>query len=183
MEQQTPLLQPTPPAAEQGRVEAIFKRVEHRMGAVPDGLRLYGLSPQLLESFLASVGYFMEHPRISHRLLGFVRYLASEQVNCRFCMGYNEAMLINLGVDPAEIDAARVDIDAAPVEAREKPLLALALKAVNNPEAVDSADIAAAHAQGWSDSDIFDVVAGVAMNRSFNIVLKTFNVDSQGVFA
>jgi len=26
-------------------------------------------------------------------------------------------------------------------------------------------------------------VAGAAMNRSFNIVLKTFNVDSQGVFA
>ena len=33
MEQQTPLLQPTPPAAEQGRVEAIFKSVERRMGA------------------------------------------------------------------------------------------------------------------------------------------------------
>jgi alkylhydroperoxidase family enzyme len=183
MEQQTPLLQPTPPAAEQGRVAAIFSAIEQRMGGVPDGLRLYGLSPHLLETFVSSVGYFVEHPTISNRLLGFVRYLASAQVNCKFCVDYNQAFLISLGVDLADIQAARTNIDAAPLEEREKPLLALALKAVNTPEAVDSSDIAAAHAQGWSDSDIFDVVAGAAMNRSFNTVLKTFNVDSQGVFA
>lgn len=183
MEQQTPLLQPVPPAAEQGRVDAIFSGIQKRMGIVPDGVRLYGLSPHLLETFVSSVGYFSEHPTISNRLLGFVRYLASDQVNCQFCIDFNQAFLISLGVEPADIQAARTDITAAPLEEREKILLALALKAVNTPEAVDESDIAVAHAQGWSDSDIFDVVAGVAMNRSFNIMLKTFNVDSQGVFA
>ncbi len=183
MEQQTPLLQPIPPATDQDRVAAIFHDIKQRTGSVPDGLRLYGLSPQLLESFLSSVGYFIEHPTLSKRLLGFIRYVASDQVNCKFCVDYNQAFLLGLGVELSEIEATRDNIDAAPLEKREKVLMALALKAVNNPEAVDSDDVAAAHAQGWSDREIFDVVALVATNRSFNIVLKTFNVDSQGVFA
>lgn len=183
MEQQTPLLQPTPPVAEQGRVAAIFHTIEQRMGEVPDGVRLYGLSPHLLENFISSVGYFMEHPTLSHRLLGFVRYLASDAVHCKFCIDYNQAFLLSLGVDLADIEATRTNSDAAPLEERERPMLALALKAVDNPETVDSRDIAAAHAKGWSDSDIFDVVAAVAMNRSFTTMLKAFNVDSQGVFA
>ncbi len=182
MEQQTPLLQPIPPADEQGRVAAIFRGIEQNMGGVPDGLRLYALSPPLLETFVASVSYFMRNSTLSHRLLGFARYLASDQVNCRFCVDYNHALLLNLGVDPAAIEASRESIAAAPLDGREKVLLALALKAVNTPEAVDSNDIAAAHAQGASDREIFEVVAGVAMNRAFNIVLKSFNVDQQGVF-
>ncbi len=182
MEQQTPLLQPVPPAGDQGRVAAIFNGIEQRMGFVPDGLRLYGISPHLLEAFVSSVSYFVEHPTLSNRLLGFVRYLASEQVNCKFCIDYNQGFLISLGVDQADIEAASKNIDAAPLEEREKTLLGLALKAVNTPEAVNSDDVDAAHSQGWSDRDIFDVVAVGATNRSFNIMLKTFNVDGQGVF-
>jgi len=183
MEQQTPLLQPTPPAADKDRVAAIFHSIEQRTGSVPDGLRLYGLSPHLLETFVSSVGYFLEHPTLSHRLLGFIRYVASDQVNCKFCIDYNQAFLLGLGVELEEIEATRDNIDAAPLDEREKVLLTLALKAANNPEAVDSGDVAAAHAHGWSDRDIFDVVALVATNRSFTTMLKTFNVDSQGVFA
>lgn len=182
MEEQTPLLQPIPPAAEQGRVAAIFRGIEQHMGGVPDGLRLYALSPPLLETFVASVSYFVQHSTLSHRLLGFARYLASDQVNCSFCVDYNHALLLNLGVDPAAIEASRENIDAAPLDEREKVLLALALKAVNTPDAVDRSDIAAAHALGCSDREIFEVVARVAMNRAFNIVLKTFNVERQGVF-
>jgi alkylhydroperoxidase/carboxymuconolactone decarboxylase family protein YurZ len=54
---------------------------------------------------------------------------------------------------------------------------------VSDPDSVSAKDIQAAKAQGWSDRDIFDVVAQAASNRAFSSVLRTFNVESQGAFA
>ncbi len=88
-----------------------------------------------------------------------------------------------MGLDLDAVRAARGNPEAAPIPAKEKPLLMLALKAVNSPERVTEQDIQAAKAQGWSDRDIFDVVAQAANNRAFNYVLRTFNVESQGAFA
>ena len=73
--------------------------------------------------------------------------------------------------------------EAAPIEEKERPLLRLALKAVNAPEDVGEADLAVARAQGWSDRDIFDAVVQAANNRAFNFVLRTFKVEHQGAFA
>ena len=55
-----PLLNPAPPEAQQAQVEAIFGQVEQHLGFVPDGLRLYGISPPLLEAFVGNVAYFRE---------------------------------------------------------------------------------------------------------------------------
>ena len=178
-----PLLQPTPPAAEAMRVETILNGVKERFGFVPDGLRLYGLSPTLLENFLAGVGYFMNHPRLEQQLLAMIRYLGSVRVECPFCIDFNEAYLAQLGADLDQVRASRGDIDKAPVSAAALPLLRLALKGLDNPDAVNEADLDAVRKHGWSDSDMFDVVAVAAQNRAFTTLLKTFKVEQQGVFA
>ena len=88
-----------------------------------------------------------------------------------------------MGVDLEQVRAAKDDPELAPIAGRERPLLRMALKAVNDPEAVGQADVDAARASGWSDRDIFDAVAQAASNRAFNTVLRTFNVEHQGVFS
>lgn len=178
-----PLLQPTPPAADTARVEAIFKGISERFGFVPDGLRLYSISPELLENFLANVGYFMAHQSLSQKLLAMIRYLASVRVECPFCIDFNEAYLDQLGADLDQVRAAREDLDQAPLEAKELILLRLALKGIETPDTVVEEDLTAARAQGWSDRDIFDVVAIAANNRSFTTLLKTFKVEHQGAYA
>lgn len=179
----TPLLQPVPPAADEARVDAIFKGIKERFGFVPDGLRLYSLSPELLENFLAGVGYFTAHSRISQKLLAMIRYLGSARVDCTFCIDFNEAYLGQLGADLDQVRAARNDIAQAPIAEEERPLLRLALKGMEDPDAVDEADLAAVRANGWSDRDIFDVVALAATNRAFTTILKTFKVEHQGAYA
>lgn len=182
-EQVRPLLQPVPPAEDAGRVDAIFAGIKERFGFVPDGLRLYSLSPALLENFLANVGYFMAHQRLSQKLLGMIRYLGSARVECAFCIDFNEAYLAQLGADLDQVRAARSDITRAPVEPGELPLLRLAMKGLEAPEAVGEADLAAARAHGWTDRDLFDVVAIAAHNRFFTTLLKTFKVEHQGAYA
>lgn len=178
-----PLLNPAIPGGEEQHVEGILSQVEQALGFVPDGMRLYSISPPLLENFVSTIGYFRAHPVLRQELLAMIRYLASADSGCQFCIDLNEGFLTRMGIDLDDIRAARNNPKNAPLEANERPLLELALKSLTNPEGINQTDMEAAHQQGWTDRDIFDAVAMAANNRAFNLVLKTFKIEHQGVFA
>lgn len=178
-----PLLIPQAPVGEEGRVDAVFGAIKQHIGFVPDGLRLYSFSPALLENFVGNISYFNSGERLTPSLMAMIRYLVSWEAKCHFCIDMNEGFLTNMGVSLDAIRAARGNPEAAPLPAKEKPLLMIALKSVNDPEGVNERDIQAAKAQGWTDRDIFDAVAQAASNRAFSYVLRTFKVESQGAFA
>lgn len=178
-----PLIIPQVPMGDEARVDAVFGAVKQHIGFVPDGLRLYSFSPALLENFVGNISYFNSGERLTPSLMAMIRYLVSWESKCHFCIDMNEGFLTNMGLDLASIRAARDNPSAAPLPAKEMPLLMIALKSVNDPESVNERDIQAAKAQGWTDRDIFDVVAQAASNRAFSYVLRTFNVESQGAFA
>jgi alkylhydroperoxidase family enzyme len=177
-----PLLTPRAPQGDEARVAAVFGAIEKHLGFVPDALRLYSFSPPLLENFVANISYFNSGERLPPALMAMVRYLVSSQAKCQFCITMNEGFLLNMGHALDAIRAARTNPELAPLPEKEKSLLRIALKAVNSPDAVMAADIEAAHTHGWSDRDIFDVVAQAASNRALNLVLRTFNVEQQGTF-
>ena len=178
-----PLLIPQAPAGEEGRVDAVFGAIKQHIGFVPDGLRLYSFSPALLENFVGNISYFNSGERLTPSLMAMISYLVSWESKCHFCIDMNEGFLTNMGLDLDAIRAARNNPEIAPLPEKEKPLLRIALKSVNDPEGVNDKDIQAAKAQGWSDRDIFDVVAQAASNRAFSYVLRTFNVETQGAFS
>lgn len=179
---QVPLLTPIPPGSEQARVQAIFAKVEEIIGFVPDPIRLYSLSPALLETFVANVGYFRQHPTLRGELMAMIRYLTSVSADCRFCIDLNEAILVNGGIERSAIQATREDIDQAPFEPNENALLKFAVGAVDDPDAIGTDDLNSLREQGWSDGEIFDSVVQASNNRALNILLKTFNVHHQGSF-
>jgi alkylhydroperoxidase family enzyme len=178
-----PLINPQVPAGDENRVAAVLGAIEQHIGFVPDGVRLYSLSPPLLENFVSNVSYFNSGERLSPAFMAMLRYLVSSKAGCQFCIDLNEGFLANMGVDLDRVRAALDDPELAPIADRERPLLRIALKSVSDPEAVAQADVDAARASGWSDRDIFDAVAQAASNRAFNYVLRTFNVEHQGAFS
>jgi hypothetical protein len=91
--------------------------------------------------------------------------------------------LVNAGLDQDAIHAALDDIAKAPLPEHEKVLLELAVRAVEDPDGIGETDLGADRELGWSDRDIFDAVAQAANNRALNLMLKTSEVDHQGVFA
>jgi len=180
---ESPLLVPHPPAGEEQRVAAILGAVEQHLGFVPDGLRLYSISPPLLEAFVANISYFRGGSPLSPVLTTMIRYLVSAQAGCQFCIDLNEGFLNHLGIPLEEACRARENPEWGPIEARERPLLNLALQAVNDPDAVHAATLQAARDQGWHDRDMFDAVVQAANNRAFNHVPRTFKLERQGSFA
>ena len=180
----TPLISPQIPAGDEQRVAAIFHAIQEHIGFVPDGLRLYSLSPPLLETFVGNVSYFNGGgTQLSGELTAMIRYLVSWQSGCSFCVDMNEGFLVNMGKDLDSVRAARNNPELAPLSAKDKVLLKLALKSVNSPEFVSKDDLDQARHQGWQERDLFDAVAQAANNRAFNMVLRTFKVEHQGAFA
>lgn len=183
MQQQQPLITPRAPAGEEAKVADLLGAMEARLGFVPDALRLYSISPPLLETFIGNVSYFNGGSALDPRLTAMVRYLVSHRADCSYCIDLNETFLVGMGADLDAVRAARQDVDAAPLPARERVLLKLALKSVDDPDGIGEADLAAARAVGWSDRDIFDVVVQAANNRGFNNILRVFKIEHQGAFA
>ncbi|MCM2306728.1 MAG: hypothetical protein NDI91_04570 [Sulfuritalea sp.] len=177
------LLAPRPPLGEEARVAAIFGAIEQQLGFVPDGLRLYSLSPPLLEAFVANIAYFRGGTSLSPILTTMIRYLVSADAGCQFCIDLNEGFLSNLHVDLDRARKARNNPALAPVTEREMPILQLALRAVEAPDDIAAEDLQVARNLGWSDREIFDAVVQAANNRAFNYVLRTFKIERQGVFA
>ncbi|WP_198265245.1 carboxymuconolactone decarboxylase family protein [sulfur-oxidizing endosymbiont of Gigantopelta aegis] len=177
------LITPTVSSEDKSRVDAIFNSVQEHMGFIPDGLRLYSISPPLLEAFMGNVGYFMAHEHLSQTLLAMIRYLVSSKANCHFCIDFNAAILMNQGITSEQLRSARANTDDAPINDAEKVLLKLALSAISCPEGISADDIQQAKNQGFSERDIFDVVAIASSNNAFTYVLRTFKVEQQGAFA
>ncbi|WP_296900681.1 hypothetical protein [Thiohalocapsa sp.] len=177
-----PLIEPTPPAGEEGRVNDVFAAVESHLGFVPDALRLYGISPPLLEAFVGNVSYFRGGTSLSPMLTTMIRYLVSVAGDCRFCIDMNEGFLLQMGLDLEHIRAGREDVEQAPVHERERPLLRLALRSTTEPQAITAADLDACRVAGFSDREIFDAVAQATSNRALNLMLATFKVEEQGAF-
>lgn len=177
------LITPVVSAEDQATVDSIFGMVQEHMGFIPDGLRLYSISPPLLQSFIGNVGYFMQHTRLSQPLLAMIRYLVSSGEGCQFCIDFNAAILLNLGITQEQLEAAQSSPEQAPLSSDEKHLLSIALSAINHPETVSRQDIDLAIEQGYSERDVFDVVAIAANNKAFTHVLRTFKIEQQGTFA
>ena len=121
--------------------------------------------------------------QLSPTLTAMIRYHVSSEVGCRYCIELNEGFLSNLGVSLDEVRASRNKPETAPLNEKEKSLLLLAIKSVNTHDDVNKSDIDEAKKLGWEEREIFDAVVQAANNRAFNYVLKTFNVEHQGVFS
>lgn len=178
-----PLITPRAPAGEEARVDAVLGAVQKHLGFIPDALRMFSFSPVLMENFVGNISYFNSGERIAPSLMAMIRYLVSWESKCTFCIDMNEGFLTNMGLQLDDIRAARSNPDKAPVSAKEKTLLMIALNSVFNPDSVSEKDVQAAKAQGWSERDIFDAVAQATSNRALSSILRTFKVEAQGVLA
>ncbi len=178
------LIFPQTPSGEEEHVNGILGNIEKHLGFVPDGLRLYSISPPLLETFVGNISYFnMGGTQLPPALTAMIRYQVSWDAGCNYCIELNEGFLSNLGLDLDDVRASRNKPEAAPLNEKEKSLLLLAIKSVESPNEVNQIDMDNVKKQGWQDREIFDAVVQAASNRAFNIILKTFNIEHQGVFS
>ena len=172
------ILQTVTPESATGEVAEIYAQIKSAWGHVPTAIQAYSANPFLLKQQWEYYGNIMQHPTLTFPLTASIRMLISEASQCNYCIDMNAGMLINMaGWTPEQVAATRANYNDSPLSPKEKTLLGLVLKATRDSNSVTAADMQAARAAGWSDSDILDAVNHGARALAGDIIINGFKVE------
>ncbi len=173
-----PIIKTVSPDEATGDLAMYYRKIKAMRGSVGNNAMLFSSVPELLRQQMDFVTYYANHPTLPMSLLAAIRVMVSDEESCGYCTDYNTMMLVNMaGWTPKQVSDMRVDVNAAPLEAREKALLTLVLKSVRSAHDVSREDIDALRKMGWDDAQIFDAVHHGARMLSTDILLNTFKIE------
>lgn len=174
-----PLIHIATPENAEGQVKEIYNQIENSFGSVPNALRVYSSSPALLAKQWQQIDYYLQHPALGFHLLAIMRMLISEGHHCEYCVGFNKAMLINMGgLTGEQVAATRKNPHDAPLSEKDKAMLLFVLKAIKDSSAVSHTDIAALKAQDWSDGDILDGLNHGAYMLAADTIINALKIEN-----
>lgn len=163
----TPATIDATPAAAQPLLEAVKKQI----GSVPNLFRLTATSPAALEGYLSLNGALAKgalNAATRERIA-----LAVAQINgCGYCLAAHTYIGKNVAkLADAEIAASRAGHSA---DAKADAAVRFAVTITKARGAVGDADVAAVKAAGYSDAEIVEIVAHVALNTLTNYINEVF---------
>jgi len=156
------------PAASQPLLEGVKKL----LGSVPNLFRLTANSPAALEGYLGlngALGSGTLNPQTRERIA-----LAVAQFNgCDYCLSAHSYLAKNLAkLDDAEIAANRKGTSTDP---RADAAVRFAVALVRDRGRVSEADVSAVKMAGYSEGEIVEIVAHVALNTLTNYLNEAFD--------
>ena len=171
------LIQTVDPDKAEGQAKEIYDFMQKNAGVIPAPLQLSSASPWMLEMVWQSIQHFSQHPNLGYGLLSSIRYLVAQQYDYAFCIGFNKNMLKMQGLSDEDIEKMEKDPLQAPLDDKDRAMVAFVMKAIKTPDAIEKRDMDRLHDLGWTDSDIMDaLVHGTNMIGS-SILMKTFKMD------
>lgn len=158
------------PAAAQPLLEAVKKQI----GSAPNLFRLTATSPAALEGYLSlsgALGKGALNAATRERIA-----LAVAQINsCGYCLAAHSYLGKNVAkLGDAEIAANRAGRSE---DAKADVAVAFAVKVTKDRGAVSDADVTAVRNAGYSDAEIVEIVAHVALNTLTNYINEVFKTD------
>ncbi len=165
------------PDKAQGQTKEIYDTMLKNAGVIPAPLQLASASPYMLNMVWQSIRYYTRHPNLGFGLLSSIRYLVAQQYDYVFCTGFNKNLLKMQGLSDEDISKMEKDPLQAPLDDRDRAMVAFVMKAVKTPDAVEKEDLDQLHALGWMDSDIMDAMAHATNMIGSSILMKTFKMD------
>ena len=157
----------TAPAA----ARPLLEGVKQMLGSVPNLFRIAANSPATLEGYLGLNGALAKgslKPQTRERIA-----LAVAQFNgCDYCLSAHTYLGKNLAkLDDAEIEANRRGASNDP---QADAAVRFAVKLVRDRGQVTDADVSAVKMAGYSEAEIVEIVAHVALNTLTNYLNEAF---------
>ena len=171
------LIQTIEPEKAEGQAKEIYDFMKENAGIIPAPLQQASASPWLLDMYWQSIQHFSQHPNLGFGLLSSIRYLVSQQYDYAFCIDFNRNMLSMQGLSEDDIAKMEKDPLQAPLDDKDRAMVAFVMKAIKTPDAVEKQDVEQLHDLGWTDSDIMDAMAHGTNMIASSILMKTFKMD------
>jgi uncharacterized peroxidase-related enzyme len=156
-----------------GSNKDIFAALQKGLGMVPNMAKVMANSPAVLQSwvqFNGTLGSATLSPKIREQ----IALLTAESNACTYCLSAHSALGKMVGLSQAQIDGAR---HAESSDPRTSAALTFAKAVIDRRGGVADGDIGAVRAAGFSDAEIAEIVAAVALNVFTNFFNRAFDVD------
>ncbi len=158
--------------APQGRAKDLLDQVQKAFGAVPNIFRIMANSPATLEAFLNFNGGLAKGT-LSPALRAQIALAVAGANSCDYCASAHTALGKKAGLTGPDLSASLKSKSGDP---KVQAALTFAKNVVNLKGNVTDADLRLLRDNGYSDGEIVEIVANVAVNiftNYFNHVAKT----------
>ena len=145
-------------------VRARILAVEEKAGFIPNVFLVLARRPEEFRAFFAYHDALMERESGLTPAEKEMIVVATSALNdCLYCVVAHGAILRVRTKDPLIADEIAVNWRKAPLSARERAMLAFATKVATRSAEVEERDYEALRAEGFSDEDIWDIIAITAL--------------------
>ncbi|MGC3955107.1 MAG: peroxidase-related enzyme [Propionicimonas sp.] len=152
------------PAAADAAVTPTLNRINGVFGTVPNMFRAVANSPAALQSMWGAFGAFATGS-LGAALTEQIAVAVANRNQCRYCLAAHTALGANAGLDQASLAAAQ---QARAGDPRTQGLLEFVVALVEQRGDVDTQRIERLRELGWSDEQIVETIAQVALNLFTN---------------
>jgi uncharacterized peroxidase-related enzyme len=141
-------------------LEAYFAKCMEKLNFVPNVLQAYAFDNTKLKAFIDMVDDLMLGDSGLSKLEREMIAVAVSAVNhCHYCLAAHGAAVRQRAKDPVLGELIAQNYRAANLPLRQKAMLDFAVKLTQGPDKIEEADRQALRKAGFSDRDIWDIVA------------------------
>jgi uncharacterized peroxidase-related enzyme len=154
------------PAMATGRIKQLFDGVAGQLGLVPNMVRVMANSPAVLKGYLG-LGGALAAGSLGAPLREQIALAVAEANGCDYCLAAHAALGTAAGLGTSEIVAAR---RGTAIDPKSAAALRLAVAVVADRGRVADAELTRVRAAGYTDGEIAEIVAEVALNVLTNYI-------------
>jgi uncharacterized peroxidase-related enzyme len=137
-----------------------FDAIQKRLGMVPNMMQTMAQSPHVLEGYLGLSGA-LSRGALSAQLQEQIALAVSEVNACDYCLSAHSALGRGAGLSNDELGASRAGRASDP---KASAALAFARAVVERRGGITDNDLARVRAAGYSDAEVVEIIAHVALN-------------------
>jgi uncharacterized peroxidase-related enzyme len=159
-----PRLATVDPVTAEPPARALLGKVERALGTTPNMMRAMASSPAVLDAYLQFSGA-LSKGRLPARAQEQIALVAAVENDCGYCLAAHTVLGGRAGVSEADLVAGRTGRASDP---KVQAALTFAKAVITTRGFVSDEDLADVRAAGYSDGEIGEIVAAVALNTFTN---------------
>ena len=150
-----------------------FDAVQKQLGVVPNMMRTMAQSPSVLEGYLG-FGAALRRGRLPVALHEQIALAVAETNSCDYCLSAHTALGLGAGLSNDDLAASR---EARATDPKVAAALQFARAVVDRRGDVRDQDLARVRTAGYTDGEIAEIIAHVALNVFTNYFNRAAQTD------
>ncbi len=172
-------IETTSPVEADGEVREMYERQEDHYGYVPNYAKVFCYRPEIMRLW-ADLLAGIRRP-LDKRRFELVTVAAAHALRSTYCsLAHGKALTDFFSAN--EIQAIISDAAIGPLSAAELTMVNLAKKVARDASSVTAADVSALKEHGFTDAEIFDIVATAAARAFFSKLVEGLGADADSTF-